>query len=570
MSHALEAYTTIEEKHPTANTDELARFRREWEAEVKRNRAPSQSIESSAVKATAEFNRQGQKASSSRFRPVSQREAARRPVEVRISDDDSTTKDGRVEEKEESNSNEPREPIRLMRRAVECYAQAVESERSGRLDEALILYRKAFRLDSNVDRLFERSSNAIQSELENGEDEFHGRRDVLVETEEVRNSLCKALDVEDYRYRAIKKQQQDQGTTTTNQKNSTLHEQERVLSSQGQGRDELSALINKLSIHSGGDRNFEQIGFVPGDEEQSLPIAKLPEEVLLHILSFIAAPMGRRGARIIRHDEQQQQSKQPLQTANMNGDEVIAREESHRKVVGVGVVLAGPDYMSIEQLGRTCWKFRLLTRAWSVWRLIVRETYFPPQIPIKSPLPAIVETHDNDWRTTFVEQPRVRLNGAYIAACHYTRPGMHEENVWIRVVHVVEFYRSLRFLPDGRILSLLTTDTPSLTVRKMEPSLRVKGFAIGTWKLHPKGLADDELFSRPPGPKIVVDDLTDKTMSRYKFRLVLKLDTTSRGKWNRMEVLEYESLNLESGEICPLPLNHKKPFHFSTVRSYGI
>lgn len=181
-----------------------------------------------------------------------------------------------------------------------------------------------------------------------------------------------------------------------------------------------------------------------------------------------------------------------------------------------------------------------------------------------------MESYDNDWRTTFVEQPRVRLNGAYIAACHYTRPGMHEENVWIRVVHVVEFYRSLRFLPDGRTLSLLTTDAPSQTVRKMEPSLRVKGFAIGTWKLHPKGLADDELYSRPPGPKIVVDDLTDKTMLRYKFRLVLKLDTTSRGKWNRMEVLEYESVNLESGEICPLPLNHKKPFHFSTVRSYGI
>lgn len=204
------------------------------------------------------------------------------------------------------------------------------------------------------------------------------------------------------------------------------------------------------------------------------------------------------------------------------------------------------------------------------FRLIVRETYFPPQIPVKVPLPTIFERHSNDWRTAFVEQPRVRLNGAYIAACHYTRPGVHDENVWIRVVHVVEFYRSLRFLPNGQALSLLTTDAPSQTVRKMDPSLRVKGFAIGTWSLHPQGLADDDVYSRPAGPKILVEDLKDKTMSRYKFRLILKLDTTSRGKWNRMEVLEYESVNLESGEICPLPLNHKKPFHFSAVRSYGI
>lgn len=204
-------------------------------------------------------------------------------------------------------------------------------------------------------------------------------------------------------------------------------------------------------------------------------------------------------------------------------------------------------------------------------RLIVRETYFPPQIPSKLPLLSLAAAHNNDWRTTFVEQPRLRLNGAYIAACHYTRAGMHEENVWVRVVHVVEFYRSLRFLPDGRTLSLLTTDAPSQTVRKMEPSLRgVKGFAIGNWTLHPQGLADDDLYARPPGPKVIVDDLQDKTMSRYTFRLILKLDKTSRGKWNRLDVLEYESVNLESGEICPLPLNHKKPFHFSTVRSYGI
>jgi F-box protein 9 len=148
---------------------------------------------------------------------------------------------------------------------------------------------------------------------------------------------------------------------------------------------------------------------------------------------------------------------------------------------------------------------------------------------------------------------------------------MHEENVWVRVVHVVEFYRSLRFLPDGRTLSLLTTDAPSQTIRKMEPNLRgVKGFAIGKWTLHPQGLADDQLYSRPAGPKIIVDDLRDKTMSRYTFRIILKLDKTSRGKWNKMDILEYDSINLESGEVCALPLNHKKPFHFSTVRSYGI
>lgn len=135
---------------------------------------------------------------------------------------------------------------------------------------------------------------------------------------------------------------------------------------------------------------------------------------------------------------------------------------------------------------------------------------------------------------------------------------------------MVEFYRSLRFLPDGTVLSLLTTDPPKETVRRMEPSLRIKGFAIGHWTLCADGLSDDQEMDRPRGPKVVVDNLHDQTLPGYTFRLLLKLDYTGRGKWNRMEMLEYESINLNNGEVCPLPMNHKKPFHFSTVRSYGI
>ncbi|PWN33107.1 uncharacterized protein FA14DRAFT_104277, partial [Meira miltonrushii] len=231
----------------------------------------------------------------------------------------------------------------------------------------------------------------------------------------------------------------------------------------------------------------------------------------------------------------------------------------------------GPDYMSIERLARTCWKFRQLTRAWSVWKMIVYETFYPPQIPQRISISTLLaEKHRNDWRTLFIDQPRVRMNGAYIASYQYTRPGVHEENVWVRVIHVVKFYRSIRFLPDGRVLSFTTTDPPQDTVRKMDPAFYAKGFATGRWTMHPDGLADDEILGRPKGAKIVIDDLNDKTLSRYNFRLILKLDGRNRGKWDRMEMLEYESINLVSGEICPLPMNHKKPFHFSPVRSYGI
>lgn len=79
------------------------------------------------------------------------------------------------------------------------------------------------------------------------------------------------------------------------------------------------------------------------------------------------------------------------------------------------------------------------------------------------------------------------------------------------------------------------------------------------------------LLLRPcflPSPALRVS--TDRHMSKYAFRMVLTLRCTSRGKWNKMEMVEYCSINLSTGEVLPLPQKHDRPFHFSTVRSYGV
>ena len=163
------------------------------------------------------------------------------------------------------------------------------------------------------------------------------------------------------------------------------------------------------------------------------------------------------------------------------------------------------------------------------------------------------------------------------------------------LLQVVEFYRYFRFLPDGRCLSLQCTDAPAETVRKIDPSLRVKGFAIGTWQLHPEGLPDDSECGRPPGPKVEVTSLhgerqarfycnkvhsidrgscytcsfADESMPHIRFRVILFLRNGGAfGRWNKMEWLEYRSVNLRNGEDEPLPQKHSRPFFFSAVRSY--
>lgn len=52
-------------------------------------------------------------------------------------------------------------------------------------------------------------------------------------------------------------------------------------------------------------------------------------------------------------------------------------------------------------------------------RALVWKTYVPPQILDSSLVSAIAQTFDWNFRRIYIEQPRVRLDGVYIAVCHY-------------------------------------------------------------------------------------------------------------------------------------------------------
>jgi hypothetical protein len=49
----------------------------------------------------------------------------------------------------------------------------------------------------------------------------------------------------------------------------------------------------------------------------------------------------------------------------------------------------------------------------------VETVYKPPQISPNEILDDIVENYSSDYRRVYIEQPRVRLDGVFIAVCHY-------------------------------------------------------------------------------------------------------------------------------------------------------
>lgn len=49
----------------------------------------------------------------------------------------------------------------------------------------------------------------------------------------------------------------------------------------------------------------------------------------------------------------------------------------------------------------------------------MEEIYKPPQIADDEDIGSLILQHTQDYRCMFVEHPRVRLDGVYIAVCHY-------------------------------------------------------------------------------------------------------------------------------------------------------
>ncbi|CCO29919.1 F-box only protein 9 AltName: Full=Cross-immune reaction antigen 1 [Rhizoctonia solani AG-1 IB] len=318
----------------------------------------------------------------------------------------------------EQSTGQPSQPApaqaRVRRSPIDIYAEAVEREQRGELNEALDLYRRAFRLDPNVDRAYH----------------YRSTTDAL-------ESLTLA---------PIKP-----GTAT--------QPKPAPISISATSTHSIRTLISAFPPAS-------ELAFLPEDERQPVPIARVPDELLLHTLKLL-------------------------------------------------------DIVSIEHFALVCRRARVLTVDPDLWRDFVTSTYVPPQIPSDVPLSDYITRFDYDMRRLYIEVPRIRLDGVYIAVCHYVRRGQ-SENLWANVDHLVTYHRYLRFLPDGRVLSLLDQNLePREAVHIITPDLVTKGFFIGTWRLQ---TSNDKHH-------VSISNLTDPAGKfEHSFRMELTLGSKPLGR----------------------------------------
>lgn len=196
------------------------------------------------------------------------------------------------------------------------------------------------------------------------------------------------------------------------------------------------------------------------------------------------------------------------------------------------------------------------------------------------------------WRAMFRSRPRIRFNGCYISTVNYVRTGVLSTNqaTWGGApIHIVTYYRYLRFFRDGTCISLLTTSEPADVVHSLTrellqmhrdtsasshlPSATMKHGHRGRWRLSSL-LVDESDDGSSVNPEDAERDLfieTEGVGPKYMYRMDLSLRSAGKGARNNKLVWKgFYSYNKLTDDWGEFQLKNDKPFFFSRVKRYGL
>ena len=198
----------------------------------------------------------------------------------------------------------------------------------------------------------------------------------------------------------------------------------------------------------------------------------------------------------------------------------------------------------------------------------IRRPTYRSIIPV-SPYPS--------YALAFHHRPRIRFAGLYISTVNYIRPGASSPSQvsWNTPVHIVTYYRYLRFFRDGTVLSLLTTAEPIEVVHHLTPEFSsppssiVKGTLRGRWHLSgdPTSATDEgDVHVETEGVR------TEGAEHKYMYKMHLSLRSAGRGgaRNNKLVWRGFWSHNRLTDDWGEFSLRNDKAFFWSRVKSYGM
>lgn len=239
------------------------------------------------------------------------------------------------------------------------------------------------------------------------------------------------------------------------------------------------------------------------------------------------------------------------------------------------------DVQALERTALTCKGFYLYARDPELWRLICLKVWGVH-------LGKLNPSAFNSWRQMFFERSRLRFNGCYISKTEYFRLGENSfQDQAYKPVHHVEYYRYLRFFPDGACLMLTAADEPPAGVKKLrqrQPKNKkvMRGFyrlnndqvtimlhrkvAVEATPVVPERRVRGGQLAPPPPPLKPLEQT---------FHVELQIQSSSSGRrFNQLHWLQYRILQHRGGgteTVSEFDLTKDKypGFWFSPVAQYS-
>ncbi|KAL2021405.1 hypothetical protein VTK56DRAFT_7158 [Thermocarpiscus australiensis] len=532
---------------------ELESFREQWRAEVRArhggpasSQAPSRQLNAAASPSTAPGR--SPHAAEPRGKPPS---SAGKPashdheedhVQRRSFDEPAVAGSAVFLRDQQSSTQEKGEPVT----ALEHYERAVEKEAAGNLGDSLRLYRKAFRMDDRVDQK--------------------------------------------YRNKHFPKPA-PKPTQTASPSDGRAGAASAPKPEQPQSMKDLIASFSGLSIVPAPPE-------VEGMARPACPIASLPDELLVHILRDVAILDVGDFVRL-------------AQVCKRLAYLVATEDRIWRRIcLGAEFGFGGMHYywqrqitwepLTDEDLLREATEEEAAAAAAATAAATSAGSELPPPPPPPLTLSARAQRHaqesaantlafyrslySSSWQRMFRLRPRIRFGGCYISTVNYIRAGQANANqiTWNSPVHIVTYYRYLRFFRDGTVISLLTTAEPADVVHHLTreavalhaggaashlPSAVVQSALKGRWRLAREADNPGASLSEVEGDVMVETE----GVSKYIYRLDLALGSAGKGARNNKLVWKgFYSYNRLTGDWAEFTMRNNKPFFYSRVRSYGV
>ncbi|KAK3921549.1 F-box only protein 9 [Frankliniella fusca] len=185
------------------------------------------------------------------------------------------------------------------------------------------------------------------------------------------------------------------------------------------------------------------------------------------------------------------------------------------------------------------------------------------------------------WRQMYIQRPHIYFHGCYISKTTYIRHGENSfQDQFYRPWHLVEYFRYLRFFPEGLVLMLTTPEDPPVSLKELKHrNPRNSTVLRGHYRLH-----DDHvtivLKREPEKGSGTNNKIRNKRRgdalwnepSEQTFHLELQIGSHRSHRhvqlhWQGYSVITHRGAT-ESSTSFDLISGRFPPFHFSRVKSY--